>query len=179
MRVLFRVIQTIEEWLLAWAMIGIAVLTIANVFARATPYGSLASADEVSRFLIVLVTFIGLSYAASQGRHIRMTAIYDQLPLGPRKALMVLIAGSTSLLLFYLAYCSIRYIQVVHALGSHSPVLQVPLYLVYLTAPLGLILGGIQYALTVLRNLTTPGRVYMSYDHEDTYEEANVTGGEI
>jgi len=48
----------------------------------------------------------------------------------------------------------------------------VPLYLVYLAAPLGLALGGVQYLFALWRNLTAPpGEVYLSFEHRDDYEE--------
>ena len=67
----------VEEFILSGGILVIAALTIANVFCRTFFGFSLAFAEEVSQFLIVLITFVGLSYGASQGRHIRMTAIYD------------------------------------------------------------------------------------------------------
>jgi len=169
-RGLFQAIQKIEEVLLSGAILLIAGLTIANVFCRAVLNHSLAFTEELCQFLIILVCFVGLSYGASRGRHIRMTAVYDQLGEEPRRILMIIIAGTTSVLLFYLAYLSIAYVHVMYSLGSVSPVLQVPLYLVYLTAPLGLTLAAIQYALTVVRNVRT-GKVYLSYDQKDEYEE--------
>lgn len=167
MRRVFAIVRKIEEWLLASAMICLAVLTIANVISRNAFNESLAFAEELSQFLIILVCFVGLSYGASMGRHIRMTALYDQLPEKVRKVFMVFIAGTTSLLLFFLAFLALRYAWGVDA---RSPVLHVPVYLVYLFAPIGLTLGGIQYALTVVRNLTSKG-VYLSYDLKDEYEE--------
>ncbi|MEX2670814.1 MAG: TRAP transporter small permease [Phycisphaeraceae bacterium] len=176
---LFKVIHKIEEWLLAWAMIAMAVLTILNVIARVTFNYSLAFAEELTGFLIIIVCFVGLSYAASEGRHIRMTAFYDMLPVKPRRALMIVIAAVTSLLMFYLAYWSVGYISVVRELDSVSPTLRVPLYIVYLSAPLGLVLAGIQYALTVVRNLRERGDiVYMSYGHSDAYAEPETTAAE-
>ena len=121
---IFRVIQTIEEWLLAGGVLVMATLTIANVVWRTATGKSLAYAQEISQFAIILVTFIGAGYAASRGRHIRMTALYDQLPLRGRKALMLLITLSTAGLMFALTYFSIRYIGTVHALGTVSPVLR-------------------------------------------------------
>jgi len=168
-RVLFRLIQKIEAWLLAASMIGIAVLTIVNVFTRTVLNFSLASAEELSQFFMIVVTFVGLSYAASKGRHIRMTAIYDLLPHRPRKALAIAISGTTALLMFFLAYQSAHYARIVADLGSESPVLQVPLFIVYLAAPLGLTLAGIQYALTVVRNVRDP-EVYLSFERTDAYE---------
>jgi len=171
---LFRVIQVVEAFLLAWSIIAIAVLSIANVGCRALLGFSVSFTEELSQFLIIGVTFIGLSYAASQGRHIRMTALYDQFSRRGRKVLMTAISGLTALLMLTLAVYSFEYIATVGFLDSVSPVLQVPLYLVYLIVPLGLGLSAVQYALTAARNLTSPD-VYISFQHKDEYEQP-VTG---
>jgi TRAP-type C4-dicarboxylate transport system permease small subunit len=170
LRAVFRVVQTIEEWILSSGIILIAVVTIANVFFRTVLNSSLTFAEELSQFLIILVTFIGLGYAASKGRHIRMSALYDQLGRRARKLLMIIIAASTSALMFLLAYYSIRYIATVASLGSVSPALRVPIYFVYCAAPLGLLLAGVQYALTVVRNLSEE-EVFLSYEEKDEYRE--------
>jgi len=174
---IFQAIQRVEEVMLALAILLIAGLTIANVVARSVFGASMASAEELCQFLIVLVTFVGLSYGASKGRHIRMTALYDTLAPRARKGAMLLIVCSTAALLFYLAWLALDYVLVVRRLGSVSPVLQVPLYLVYLAAPCGLVLAGVQYALAALRNLREEG-VYLSYDTKDEYENIAAAGAE-
>ena len=165
----FRGVRWLEERLISTAVLIVAGLTIANVFCRTLLGFSLAFAEELSQFLIVLITFVGLSYAAGLGRHIRMTAIYDQLGHRARKSLMVVIAGSTGLLMLLLAYYSVRYVQTVQMLGTTSPVLQVPYAIVYSVAPLGFLLTAIQYGLTVYQNLRSDD-VYLSYDRTDEYE---------
>jgi TRAP-type C4-dicarboxylate transport system permease small subunit len=78
--------------------------------------------------------------------------------------------------MFVLTWLSLEYIfGTVRVLGSTSPVLRVPLYLVYLAAPIGFVLAGVQYALAFLKNLTSEG-VYLSFDHEDTYDEPPAGG---
>ena len=168
----FRVVTKLEELSLAWGMIGIALLTIGNVFARTLFDTSLVFAEEISQFLIVFVTFIGLGYGVSQGRHIRMTAIYDQLSDRKRKVLMLVITSSTAVLMFYLTYLSVDYILgTVRELAAVSPALQVPLWLVYLSAPLGFLLAGIQYVLAFAKNLMDDD-VWLSFEQRDEYEDA-------
>lgn len=174
MNLLFRFIQRIEAFLLAWSIIAIALLSIGNVFCRALLGFSLAFTGELSQFLIIIVTFIGLSYATSRGRHIRMTAFYDQLSKRWRRILMTFISGLTALLMFALTWYSFEYISTVYFLETVSPVLQVPLYLVYLCVPLGFTLSAIQYTLTAIRNLTSAD-VYISFSQKDEYETP-VTG---
>lgn len=167
-RRVFLVIQKLEAAVLATSMIAIALITIINVFARNALGESIAAAEELNQFLIILVCFVGLSYGASQGRHIRMTALYDQLGRRARKVMMVVISGTTSALMFTLAWYAMRYALSVDRV---SPVLGVPLWWVYLAAPLGLFLGGVQYLLTLGRNLTS-WEAFISYDHVDRYHEA-------
>jgi TRAP-type C4-dicarboxylate transport system permease small subunit len=168
---LFQTLQRIEEWTLAYGIIIIAVVTIANVFCRTILNASLTFAEELAQFFIIFVTFTGISYATSKGRHIRMSAVYDQLGEKPRKALMVIITGTTSVLMFLMAYYSLRYISTLRSLGTVSSALQVPLYLVYCIAPIGFVLAGVQYGFTVVRNAIEED-VYVSYERKDEYEEA-------
>lgn len=165
-----RWVEKIEELCLAGGILGIAGLTIANVLTRTLLSRSIVLAEEVSQFLIVLVTFVGLGHAAAKGRHIRMTALYDQLPERARKVLMLIITSTTAALLYYLAYLGIDYAAgTVRALGSVSPALHVPLWMVYLAAPLGFSLAALQYVLAFLKNLTDDG-VWLSFDQKDEHE---------
>ena len=169
---IFRAITKVEETCIAWAMIGVAVLTIGNVVAR-TLGSSLAFAEELSMFLVIYATFLGLGYGAGKARHIRMTAIYDQLPTLPRRRLMTFITATTAALLFGLTWLSLDYVfGTVRELGSVSPVLRVPLWVVYLAAPIGLGLAGVQYLLAFYRNLTAREGVWLSFDHTDAYDDA-------
>jgi TRAP-type C4-dicarboxylate transport system permease small subunit len=169
---LFRAIRHVEEFILAWSILGIALLTVANVLSRSLLGFSLAFAEELSQFLIIAVTFTGLSYAAGRGRHIRMTAIFDQLPRRGRKVLVVIISATTSLLLLGLAVYAVEYVATVRFLGTVSPVLRVPLFLVYAIVPLGLLLAALQYGLTTVRNLTT-SQVFLSFDQRGGYADAD------
>ena len=163
-------VKRVEEFLLASMILLIAGLTIANVVSRTVTGISLAFTEELSQFLIVGVTFVGLSYATGRGRHIRMTALYDQMSERNRKVMIIIISTVTCLLMLTLAGYALRYIATVRFLKSVSPVLQVPLHFVYLVVPLGLILAAIQYGLTIARNCLSDG-VYLSFDVKDEYEQ--------
>lgn len=161
-----RWLQTLEETLLASSILIIAAVTILNVCSRTLFNVSLIFAEELSQIFILFVTFIGLGYAAGKGRHIRMSALYDQLGLRARKFLMIVICSATSLLMLGLAYFSVRYIVTMWELGSVSPALRVPFCLIYIVAPLGFLLAGMQYALAAVRNVTETD-LYLAYNVKD------------
>lgn len=167
MQRLFRFVRRIEAVGLSVAMLAMAAVTIANVFARNVTGNNLAAAEELNQFLIVFVCFVGLSYAAGMGRHIRMTALTDALPRDARRRLMVFISASTSALLIALGWFALRYAA---SVDRESPVLGVPLRHVYLLAPIGLWMGALQYILTALRNAYGP-EVYASFDRIDGHDE--------
>ena len=165
-----------QEVILAGSILLIATLTILNVFTRSVLGMSLAFTEELSQLFMVVITFVGLGYAASQGRHIRMTALYDQLGHRSRKILMVAITAGTSALTLGLAYFSLRYVGTVHALGTVSPALQIPLYAVYLVAPLGLGMASIQYAMAAYRNLSVHD-IHVSYSQKEGPDEGGQDPG--
>jgi C4-dicarboxylate transporter DctQ subunit len=123
-----------------------------------------------------MVTFVGMGYATRQGRHIRMSAFYDQLPDMGKKILMIVIAAVTATIMFVLSYYSYKYVHRVWMLKKVTPALQVPLYLTYVWVPIGFFITGVQYALTVLKNLQAKD-VYISYEKVDQYEETEESVG--
>jgi C4-dicarboxylate transporter DctQ subunit len=170
-----RLLRRAEELGLVCAVLLIAALNLVNVCSRGLLGSSLAFVEELSRFSMIWITFLGLGYAASRGRHIRMTALYDTLPERPRKTLLSATSWLTSALCFYLCWLSLSYVLgTVRSLGAVSPVLAVPRWLVYLAAPLGFCLAGLQYALAGVRNLLSDER-YLSFTEQDEYEDHHAT----
>ncbi|WP_170505857.1 TRAP transporter small permease [Ruegeria arenilitoris] len=166
------VIGRIEIWILGWGVTLMAVNTIANVFGRYVFNQSIYFSEELNEFLIVIVTFMGLGYATRKGIHIRMSAIYDALPVKLRKGLMVVIATTTAIVMGVLAWYAFEYVQKVASRGRITPALQLPLYLTYVWVVIGLALASFQYLLTVIRNLNFADEdVYVSYLEIDSYED--------
>lgn len=165
-----RAIAKFEVIVLAYGVMLMAVNSIANVIGRFVIGQSIYFSPELNQFLIVLVTFVGLGYATRQGRHIRMSAFYDQLPDRGRKVMMIIIAAVTGTIMFVLAWYSYSYVGRIERLGKVTPALQLPLYLTYLWVPVGFVITGIQYFLTVVRNLREDD-VYISFEHIDSYDE--------
>lgn len=163
-------ISRVESVLLASGVLLMALNTVANVVGRFVFQHSLFFSEELNRILIILITFAGISYAARQGRHIRMSAIYDALPSPARKGFMVLIAALTALTMFGLCYFSIGYIIKVATSGRVLPSLQIPVYWIFLWVPVGFFMTGLQYGLTAIKNLTAKD-IYLSTRVLEGYDE--------
>lgn len=163
-------ISKLEAVILALGVLLMAFNTIANVIARFVFGNSIFFSGEINRILIIMITFAGVGYAARHGRHIRMSAIYDALPVGGRRALMIFISLVTSLVMFFLLYYSIVYVLDLKSKGRILPALGFPIWIIYVWVPLGFLITGIQYLLTAIKNLTSRD-VYLSTGVLDGYKD--------
>ncbi|MDZ7810343.1 MAG: TRAP transporter small permease [Arhodomonas sp.] len=170
-------ISKIEAVILALGVILMAANTCANVLARfvigrfvEAVQGGLFFSGEINRILIVMITFAGIGYAARHGRHIRMSALYDTLPVKGRKVLMIVIALFTSTVMFFLCYYSVIYIADLYSRGRILPALGFEIWMIYIWVPIGFAITGIQYLLTAIKNLTAED-VYLSTHVLDGYAD--------
>lgn len=163
-------ISRAESLFLAAGVLLMAANTIANVVGRFVFQSSIFFSEELNRVLIILITFAGISYAARQGRHIRMSAIFDSLPVKPRKALMIIITVVTAIFMFGLAWYSLQYILTQAGRGRVLPSLQIPVWLILVWVPIGFFMTGLQYALTAIKNMIEKD-IYLSTNVLEGYDD--------
>lgn len=162
-----KMISKFEKLMLGLGIIAMAINTIAAVVSRFIFNDAIIFTDELNMIFIVIVTFAGLSYAARQGRHIRMSAIYDLLNSNLRKIFMIIISAITGIFMFFLSYYAILYIISIYNSGRILPALGIDVYIIYLWVPIGFIITGLQYFTTILKNIR----------HEDVYLSSNIKDG--
>jgi len=80
------IVNGIEVSIIVFCVAALAVLLIVNVIARIF-FQSLYFADEISVFLVLIITFTGVSYGVRKARHIRMGAFLDAM--GPLSVQLV------------------------------------------------------------------------------------------
>ena len=156
-----------EAFLLAAGVLLMAVNTVANVVGRFGFGSSIQATEEVNRILIILITFAGISYAARHGRHIRMTAFFDMMPVKLRKVVMIVIALVTAGFMFALTWYSWGYLQTTLGRGRVLPSLQIPVWWTLVWVPVGFFMTGLQYLLTAIKNML----------EKDIYLSTNVLEG--
>ncbi len=169
-RALDNFLLRIEEIILSYSVILIAIMVVGNVLSRAITGSSWVFAAEISLFAVIIATFMGISYAARKGRHISMSAFYDLAPYPVRKTLAILIPFVTAIVLFAVAYYSYQYVVSVHESGTVTAALQLPVTYMLIFIPIGLVLGGIQYLRNVWINIVNK-EVYLGTDVKDYNDE--------
>jgi len=127
----------IEGLLLGWLLLGMALLAFVQVVMRYLFHSGFSWGSEVNRYLCVALTFSGAAFGVEKGSHFSMDALYRILPERFKPFLEVLIHLLSALI--YSAVAGYGLVQVcrLYRFSSHSPALQLPMFVPYLIIPLG------------------------------------------
>lgn len=153
LRFLDRLMARLEEVFLASAILLMSLLLIVNVLMRVTIGSSVTCAEELGQILLTVVTFVGISYVARHGKHIRMSIFYDLGGPGLRKFMATLVSLVTSLTLYWLTWIAYNYMTAIKISHRVTPALGIPVWLVTCVVVLGFFSAATQYAHIFYLNL--------------------------
>jgi len=170
-------VNGLEVSILVFCVAALGILLIANVFAR-TFFQSIYFAEEVSKFLVMLCTFTGVSYGVRKARHIRMGAFLDAMPPKMEKAFIIFISLISAIVMGIMAWASYEYLMNAFSKGHMTPALRVPKWTFYVIIPVGFGLACIQYIRTIIKNLTEKDP-WQSPDQQSEYEDEEIGGAQL
>ena len=171
------VVNAVEVSILVFCVASLAILLITNVFAR-TFFQSIYFAEEVSKFLVMLTTFTGVSYGVRKARHIRMGAFLDAMSPKMEKVFLIIISFVSAVVMGILTWFSYKYLMNAMEMGHMTPALRVPKWTFYVIIPIGFGLACIQYIRTIIKNLTEK-EPWQSPDQQSEYEEEQIGGAAL
>lgn len=148
-----KAIGKIEEFILGFGVIAMAAVLIGNVISRTLLNSSWTFAEEVGQMLLITITFIGTSYAARKGKHVRMSAIFDAVPIKVQKIIYHIICLTTSVSMFFLTYIAYQYMMNVHRISRVTPALRMPMSIIVAVVAFGFLFTAIQYLSIFVLNL--------------------------
>ena len=140
-----RAMVDVNRVVLVILMAAMAILVFTNVLARYLFNHSFVWAEELSRYMMIWVGFLGAGLVLRIGAHIAVDVFQDMVPRRVAQAmraaaLLVLAASLVAMLWLGCSY-------VVFAWGQETPVLNWNFGLVYVAIPLGALLMLIHLAL--------------------------------
>ncbi len=131
---LSRRINRAMEWSLAGIGLVMVVVVAAQVFCRYVLNHSLFWSEELARYLLVWLTFLGATVAYHRRVHPSIDML--QARLGPPAARTMTIAGYLAALFFF-GVLTVYGLQFAHFVRAQiSPALQIPKWTVMLVLPL-------------------------------------------
>lgn len=176
-RAVGKVVNAFEVSILVFCVAALGILLIANVFAR-TFYQSIYFAEEVSTFLVMLMTFTGVSYGVRKARHIRMGAFLDAMPPKMEKIFIIIISLISAVVMAIMAWASWEYLFNALSKGHMTPALRVPKWTFYVIIPIGFGMASIQYIRTIIKNIIEK-EPWQSPDQQSEYEDEEIGGAQV
>ncbi len=168
MKKLDSILDRIEEILCTLFVMVMAFAILIQVINRNTVQLPFTWGEELARYCMVWLTFIGISAGVKQGSHIGVDALVNVLPAGVRKGLRILTSILVTGLYLYMTILSVEITLGIRETGQVSPAMQAPMYIVYA----GLIVGMF---LSTLRSIQVTAGVIFGAAGVDE----NTSGGDV
>ncbi|MFD2759704.1 TRAP transporter small permease [Lentibacillus juripiscarius] len=140
-----KVWSEIEKGILSITTLLMTFMLVGNAVSRYFFSKSWGFSEEAGRLAIVVMTFVGISYAARKGMHIEMSGFYDMMPERYQRVLTIIINIVTTIVMLISTYLSFQYVVHLYQIGEVSSILRIPLYLVMSFIPLGFFLAAVRY----------------------------------
>jgi TRAP-type transport system small permease protein len=152
-RQLERAFVRVNEALVVLLMMAMTALVLLNVVTRYGFQFSVTWAEELSRFLMIWVTYLGAGLALRQGNHVAFEYLQSLLPERTVVWLRTLIAVGILVFLAFLAYYGWEFSQL--TMRQRSAVLGLQRGIVGLAIPVGAAVLGMHLLMTFRQFVTT------------------------
>lgn len=167
MKKLDFILDRIEEILCTLFVMVMALAILVQVINRNTVQLPFTWGEELARYCMVWLTFIGISAGVKQGSHIGVDALMNVLPAGIQKGFRILTSLLVTGLYLYMTILSAEITLGIYETRQVSPAMQVPMYVIYA----GLIVGMF---MSTLRSLQVTAGVLLGTAETDE----NASGGD-
>lgn len=141
---LLRFYNNFEEVFLVACIATMVILIFVQVCMRYILNSSLVWSEELARILFIWASWIGISLGQKKGEHIKITMVTDRLHGKVKTAVLLLGNICTLLILIVLCVEGVGVVEHILLLGSSTPALGIPKFLVYSAVPLSCLLMTIR-----------------------------------
>ena len=149
-----KILNNIEEFIVVPLVATMVVVVILQVIFRYIIRGSLPWSEELSRYLMVWITFLGASIGVKRGAHVGVEALVIALP---RKAqTIVRYLGIVISLIFCIVVLNASLGILTRQIASQqvSPAMRMPMWWAYLAIPSGFSLMTIRFIQILFKRKT-------------------------
>ncbi|NLS45535.1 MAG: TRAP transporter small permease [Firmicutes bacterium] len=146
-------IYKIEKASVTIGLLALTVIVFANVVTRYIFKWSWVGSEEIPKFIVVWITFIGTSICVRKGIHITMSAFFNRLSYNKKRIACIIICILSAVFCLGMSYLGWKFTQMVLIRREVSPALRIPFWIMYLPLPLGLFFSGINYIRAAIKSL--------------------------
>ena len=147
---------SLEEWVIALVLAVMTATLFSQIIARFVFSASFAWSEELSRYLFVWLVFLGLGAVTLRKEHIIVDALTARLPHRLRSAMVQGCYAVLFTINVLIVVSAVQMIYILFDLGQDSPALALPMWLVYLSVPVGLTIMSVRLIQMSFRLWKTP-----------------------
>jgi TRAP-type C4-dicarboxylate transport system permease small subunit len=170
MKRLEQAFHAVNRWMLIGMLAVMSVIIFCNVVLRYSTNESIEWAEEVSRHLMIWVTFIGAGPVLRYGGHIAVDNLQDALPKSVARVLRVFIALLVGGMLVFLFWFGLEYMD--RTQYQLTPSTQISFAYIYAGLPVGAAMALIHWLL-IVRDYVLE-RQFASDEHFDATASASL-----
>lgn len=123
------------------------VIVFVATFGRYTTWYRLTWAEELSRYSMVWMVFLGAIIATKTGGHFAVTAFDNVMPKPLYRIFLIARMVCVVAFCFFTTYYGYQLVLRQMKLHQVSPSLSLPMWLMYLAMPIGLVFMAIRYVM--------------------------------
>jgi len=145
MGIVKKIVNNLEEIIVAPLVAIMTVVTILQVFFRFVIKGSLPWSEELSRYLMVWVTFVGSAIGVKRSAHAGISIVIGLLPKKVQqfaKYIRILIVVIFCLVVMYVSF---NIVQMQFLRNQISPAMRIPMWWAYAAIPVGTFLMAVRF----------------------------------
>jgi TRAP-type C4-dicarboxylate transport system permease small subunit len=146
---LFRILRMACTAIGCFGLAALVVLPTTQIILRSLVGAPVVGMEELTRYFLIVVTFVGLPLVTAEGGQIRMDELQRLLPLtasGILRIVIAIVSGATFGTVVVAIWASLEV-----TIGSATPTLGIPFWLFNLPAIVGLGVGAIEFLMQAWR----------------------------
>lgn len=132
-----KILLNLDLYLGCCILIVLVAVAIATVISRYIIGSPFMWSEEIQVLCFTWISFLGAGVAFRHGAHVSIEMLVDLIPYRIRRYIELIIALAVSLLLCYVGYLSIVYVNQSILLEKTTTILKIPDYLYCLSVPVG------------------------------------------
>ena len=121
------------------------LIVFLQVFFRFVVKGSLPWSEELARYVMIWAVFFGASMGAKTGAHIGVEAFVNFFPKNIRRLMIIVSAAFTQVFCVIVCILSLQVAFRIFEMEQVSPAMEIPMYIPYLSVPVGAILMSLHF----------------------------------
>ena len=149
-----RIFGFIERYVIIILLNAFMIIMFVNVLGRYTGH-AITWAEEVSRMMLVWMTFVAISAAIGKGTHVRITVIPDLFKSDKVRRGFEYLSVIASIVFFsYTTFYGFRYTAGQIAVDQKAAATQISLWLILVAVAVGSLMGTIRYLIKLYEMIT-------------------------